>query len=288
MYPAAAEPDERTTEVSTAFAGAVATTLAVVCLLLVPFGAPQVFVRSLMHPERSMLREAGWTRSMLAWELVRGATTICGLAVAASVGALPVGLIGGVVPSIVARTLAARRRDEHARETVTLLQMTLAALRSGASLTEALRLATRSGHDEVFAGALRAFDLGAPLDAALRATRAEARDHRVILGLDALSLCASEQLPASRCAMLIASAVDRLVFEQRMVDEVRSRTSGVRAQIVLLAALVPCLALYLAVTVPGMMETLATPLGRFVLLPAAALLETAGILVSRHVVSDLT
>jgi Flp pilus assembly protein TadB len=277
--------------VSLVLAGAIATALAVTCLVLVPFGSPRVFGGSIAHPERALLREAGWTRSLLAWECVRAAATIGGLAVAGSFGALPLGLIGMVIPSFVARTLAARTRDERARETVALLQMTLAGLRSGASLTEALRLAAGSGAEGAFgpfAGAVRAFDLGAPLDEALREARAQARDHRVILGLDALSLCVSEQLPGSRCAMLVASAADRLVFEQRMADDVRARTSGLRVQIVLLAALVPGLALYLAVTVPGMAETLTMPLGRFVLLPLAALLETAGIVASRRLVSDVT
>jgi Flp pilus assembly protein TadB len=197
-------------------------------------------------------------------------------------------LIGAAAPSIVARSLAMRARDERARQTVALLQMTLAGLRSGASLTEALRLATGSGGATglaPFAGAVRAFDLGAPLDVALRDARAEARDRRVILGLEALSLCVAEQLPTSRGATLIASAVDRLVFEQRTADDVRARTSGLRIQVVLLAVLVPGLAFYLALTVPGMRETFTTPLGRFVLLPIAAMLETAGIIASRRVVS---
>lgn len=276
---------------SLAFAGAIATALAVTCLVLVPFGSPRVSGWSMRHPERSVLREAGWKRSLLEWEYVRAAATICGFAVAGSLGALPLGLIGPVIPSFVARTLAARRRDERARETVALLQMTLAGLRSGASLTEALRLAAGSGPEPAFgpfAGAVRAFDLGEPLDVALRGARARARDQRVILGLDALSLCVAEQLPGSRCAMLVASAVDRLVFEQRMADDVRARTSGLRVQIVLLAALVPGLALYLAFTVPGMAETLTMPLGRFVLLPLAALLETAGIVASRRLASGIT
>jgi Flp pilus assembly protein TadB len=169
--------------------------------------------------------------------------------------------------------------------------MTLAGLRSGTSLPEALRLAVSSEPEPApgpFAGALRAFDLGAPLDVALREARAGARDDRVRLGLDALSLCVAERLPASRCSTLIASAVDRLLFQQRISDDVRARTSGLRAQVVLLAALVPGLALYLAVTVPGLAETFATPLGRFVLLPLAAMLETVGIVASRHVVSDLS
>ena len=271
-------------------AGAIATALAVTCLLLIPLGSSRVWEPSMTHPERSVLREAGWTRSLLTWECVRVAAIICGLTVASAVGATPLGLIGAVVPSIVARTLAARRRDERARQTIALLQMTLAGLRSGAGLTEALRLASASGPEVdfgPFAAALRAFDLGAPLDAALRDVRGRTRDHRLIVGLDALSLCIAEQLPASRCVTLIASTIDRLLFEQRIVEDVRARTSGLRLQIVLLAALVPGLALYLALTVPGMAETLATPLGRFVLLPLAAILEVIGILASGRVAGDV-
>jgi Flp pilus assembly protein TadB len=277
--------------VSVVLAGAIAAALAVTCLVLVPFGSARVLGPSTLHPERSVLREAGWTRSLLTWEYLRVTATACGLALAGAFGALPVGLLAALAPSIVARMLAARRRDERARQTVAVLQMTLAGLRSGSSLTEALRLATSAEQEVVlgpFAGAVRAFDLGAPLDVALRGARAQAHDHRVIRGLDALSLCVAERLPASRCGTLIASAVDRLLFEQRTADDVRARTSGLRVQILLLAALVPALALYLAVTVPGLAETLTTPLGRFVLLPLAAILETAGIMASRRVVNDIT
>jgi Flp pilus assembly protein TadB len=227
---------------------------------------------------------------MVTWECLRVVTIVCGLASASAMGATPLGLSGAAVPSIVARTLAARRRDERARQTVALLQMTLAGLRSGAGLTEALRLATTSGPERdfgPFAAALRAFDLGAPLDAALRDARGRTRDQRLIVGLDALSLCVAEQLPASRCVTLIAGTIDRVLFEQRIAEDVRARTSGLRVQIVLLAALVPGLALYLALTVPGMAETLATPLGRFVLLPLAAILEVIGIFTSRRVAGEI-
>jgi Flp pilus assembly protein TadB len=264
----------------------------VTCVILLPFGSARVLVASITHPERSLLRDAGWTRSMRAWEFLRALAAAAGLAFAGSLGVLPIiGLLGAVVPSVAARIIAARRRDERARQTVSMLQMTLAGLRSGATLTEALRLAVTSAQADgfaPFAAAVRAFDLGAPLDIALRAARAEARDRRVILGLDALSLCVAEQLSASRCSTLIASVVDRLVFEQRTTDDVRARTSGLRVQILLLAALVPGLALYLAVTVPGVAETFAMPLGRFVLVPLAATLEAAGIMASRRVVKDIT
>jgi Flp pilus assembly protein TadB len=240
------------------------------------------------HPDVVVLREASWKHSALRWEIVRAIAAMSGLILAGASGFLPAAILGPLVPSLAVRIVASRRYEERARRTVAVLQMTLAGLRSGSSLTEALRLATTSEREiefAPFAGAVRAFDLGAPLDAALRDARRQARDHRVILGLDALSLCVAEQLPTSRCVTLIASAVERLVFEQRLIDDVRARTSGIRLQIVLLAALVPGLALYLAVTVPGLAETLATPLARFVLLPLAAALECAGILASRRVVS---
>jgi Flp pilus assembly protein TadB len=272
-------------------AGAIATALAVTSLVLVPYGTAGVWGPSITHPERSLLREAGWTRSLLLWEYIRALATAVGLALAGSLGVLPIGLVGAVAPSLAARTVVARRREEQARDSVALLQMVLAGLRSGASLTEALRLAVSSGHADAprpFAGAVRAFDLGAPLDVALREARAQAHDRRVVLGLDALALCVAEQLPASRCGTLIASVVDRLVFEQRTADDVRARTSGLRVQILLLAALVPGLALYLAITVPGVAETLAMPIGRFVLVPLAATLEAAGVIASRRVVRDIT
>jgi Flp pilus assembly protein TadB len=277
--------------VSLEFAGAIATALAVTCLALIPLGSSRLWELSITHPERSLLDEAGWTRSLLTWECVRVFTIVCGLALASAMSAPALGLTGAVVPSIVARTLAARRREKRARQTVALLQMTLAGLRSGAGLTEALRLASSSEPEAEFgpfAAALRAFDLGAPLDVALRGARAQTRDHRLIVGLDALSLCVAEQLPASRCVTLIASTIERLVFEQRIADDVRARTSGLRVQIVLLAALVPGLALYLALTVPGMAEALTTPLGRFVLLPLAATLEVIGVLASRRVAGEIT
>ncbi|HKY51313.1 MAG TPA: hypothetical protein VJP45_08650 [Candidatus Limnocylindria bacterium] len=273
---------------SLVLAGALAMSVAVMCLLLVPLGSRAWIWRSFDHPERTLLREAGWTRSMVSWELLRAAVTLVGVVMAGSLGAMPVGFAGAIAPSILARVAATRRQDARDDETVTLLQLTLAALRSGASLPEALRHSTRSAPQTVFAEAIRAFDLGAPLDVALRAVRSRHHDPRVTPGLDALSLCISEQLPASRCATLVAGTVDRLVVERRLREEVRSRTSGLRAQIALLAALVPVMALYVCVTVPGMAETLATPLGRYVLIPLAAVLETAGIVLSRHIVRDIT
>ncbi len=187
----------------------------------------------------------------------------------------------------------ARRRGERARAAAGaggVLHGTHAALRSGLPIALALRASLAAADPDVrapFDRALRAFDLNASLADALRDAAAAARDRRLVLALEALALVASEELPATRAAAIVASVADRLSFEERLLAEIRARSSGVRAQIVLLALLVPALALYLVMTLPGLGATLATPLGAHVLVPAAVLFELAGIIASRAVVRGI-
>jgi len=64
-------------------------------------------------------------------------------------------------------------------------------------------------------------------------------------------------------------------------QEVRARTSGQRAQIWLLALIVPGLFLYLRVLDGSLFDVLdATTLGRWVLMPVAVFLEVLGIVLS--------
>lgn len=191
--------------------------------------------------------------------------------------------------------LAAHLRDRReaaaaGARSLDVLQATSAALRSGAPLSIALRQALE-GHGTVmrdpYRRALRAFELNADLHEELRAAGHATSDRRVQLGLEALALVAAEQLPAVRAAAIVASVADRLAFDLRLAEEVRARTSGVRAQIVLLALLVPALALYLVLSLPGLAGTLGSPLGLFVLVPAAAVFEIAGIVASRAIVRGL-
>jgi len=186
------------------------------------------------------------------------------------------------------RSLVDRREDDRVAATRAreVLQGTLAGLRAGLPLSAALRAATaeRTG---AFGRAMRAFDLGMPLDTALRDAAARSRDRRVMLACDALALVAADQLAPTRSAAIIASVSDRLAFEDHLLEDVRARTAGARAQIALLAVLVPAIALYLAITLPGLAATLTTPLGTHVLLPAAALFEGAGLVASRRIVRGL-
>ena len=184
--------------------------------------------------------------------------------------------------------LSGRRADAAAgRCALPLMQSVHAALRSGLPLVRALRVAIADldvAARTPFEQALHSFDVGARLDGALREAARASRDRRTALALEALSLVADEQLAASRSAAVVASVADRLAFEDRLGEEIRARTSGVRAQIVLLALLVPAIAAYLAFTLPGLAATLMTPLGLGVLMPGALAFEIAGIVASRRIV----
>lgn len=270
------------------FCGAVAVGVAVACVALVPLAPRGTMVG---HPERGLLATAGWTRGPWLWEVIRCAGVAAACA-AATIGAPAILVVlAAIAPSVLLRWRASTRRRLAGRGALAVLQGAHAAIRSGNGLARALRNALERADPllrEPFDEALRAFDLNAALDAALRRAADHAWDARVAYALDALALVAAEDLPSSRAAAMIGAAADRLAFEQRLAEEVAARTAGLRAQIVLLALIVPALASYLAITMPGLAQTLTSPLGTFVLMPAAAVLEIAGIVASRSIAGAAT
>jgi len=276
--------------VSIAAAGALAMALAVTCAVIGPFARLRV-PRS-PHPDARALAAAGWSRPLWQWEGVRAACALVALLLAPALG-LPalIGAAGAIAPSILIRLRAdaAARRARVA--TTRLLRAAEAVLRSGGALPEALRRAVDACDDRVarrpFAEALRAFDLGAPLDEALRSAAAATRDRRARMALDTLAIGVALRLPGDRAGLLVAAVTDRLAFEERLDEEVRARTSGLRSQVLLLAALVPGIAVYLAITVPSLGVTLSAPFGRTVLVPAAIALELLGIVASRRAVEGV-
>ena len=231
---------------------------------------------------------------------------LAGLALGVAVAALALAAIapGALRPAIlsardrsrslasaIVATFRARASGEAiGARSLEVLQMTSTALLAGVPLASSLRIAIDGAtplRDDTYLRVLRAIDLNMPLADALREEAVRASDRRTAMALDALALVATERLPASRAGAVVASVADRLAFEAQLRDEVSARASGVRAQIVLLALLVPALALYLVATMPGLGTTLASPVGRFVLLPAAAAFELAGIVASRAIVRDI-
>jgi Flp pilus assembly protein TadB len=280
------------TRVSAIAAGALAAALAGSCAVLAPFARIESATVQVGHPDRRALDDANWRRPIWHWESLRGSCILAGamLSLATPLPLILLVAAGALMPSMVIRSRAAAARSRARLATTHLLRATEAALRSGASLPEALRRACGAASENPlarrpFVDALRAFDLGAPLDQALRASADGATDERSRLALETLAMGIASRLPYDRAGILVAAVADRLAFEERLDEEIRARTAGLRSQVLLLALVVPALAAYLAFTVPSLAATLAQPIGRFVLIPAALSLEIVGVIASRRAIA---
>lgn len=263
--------------------------LAVTCALVAPIAGLRMPQSE--HPDARALAAAGWRRPLWQWEGVRAACIAVALLLASALGLPPLGAAGLIAPSILIRLRAEAAARRARIATARLLRAAEAVLRSGGALPEALRRAVDASEDEIarrpFAEALRGFDLGAPLDESLRSAAAVTRDRRTRMALDTLAIGVTLRLPGDRAGLLVAAVTDRLAFEERLDEEIRARTAGLRSQVLLLAALVPGIAAYLAITVPSLGVTLAAPFGRTVLVPAAIALELLGIVASRRAVEGV-
>lgn len=269
--------------------GAVAAALAACCAVGAALDWRQ-HAPTRRHPDLASLEASGWRFPLWQWELARVAALVTAAAVAravdAPVAALAIG--GAVLPSATVRWRAATVLAASRPAVTRLLRTTEATLRAGGGLPEALRRATQTCGDPLarrpFARALHAFDLGTSLDEALAAAARDEPDRRTRLALGALAIGVTSRLSAERASALACSVADRLSFDERLEGEIRARTNGLRSQVLLLAAVVPAIAVYLAATVPSLAETLASPIGRTVLVPAGIALELVGLIASKRAV----
>lgn len=274
---------------SEAAVGALASATALLALALIPVVGELPRLPPITHPDAVFLRDAGWMRGLRRWEQMRGL-----LVLAAAAGWLLFGLpwlaiaAGVVAPSVWVRLRAEEARARSRRGLGRVIASVEAALRSGVSLPEALRRSLELDVDPLttadLRNAVRQFELGSSLDAALTSAGKDARHAGARLALSTLALGIAERLPRERLADLLAVVADRLTFEEQLDEEVRARAAGARQQQRLLALLVPAMAAYLALTMPTLATTLGSDLGRFVLIPAAASLEVAGIVLGRRIV----
>ncbi|MCA1831506.1 MAG: type II secretion system F family protein [Actinobacteria bacterium] len=272
--------------------GTLAAAATALALGLLPLGGAWL-PRVGPHPERAALADAGWALGPGRWEMLRALIVLGGVAVASVAGLAPAtGIALGLAPSIVVRARAQAARDRARGSVAKLLLNAHALLRSGVALPEALRRAAAGCEDRLarrpFELALERFDLGDALDVAITHAAATAADRRLADTFHTLALGVTERLPIERAASLLEAMAERAVHDERLDAEVRARTAGVRVQTYLLAAIVPCLGLYLVATMPGLGATLSTTLGRTVLIPLAAVLEVGGIVVSRRIVRGAT
>ena len=203
------------------------------------------------------------------------------LAILASLGGLflPRFYLAGLVH------LQARRSEAEAPR---LLQALLAGLTSGGTYLDALRQARLTTGDpwirEDLDFVIQRFLLDAPLHESLREVRARTTTRNLGLIWETLTICAENHLPTQAARNLFFELSTTVQFNLQLANEVRARSSGQRAQIWLLAVIVPGMYLYLRVTSPQLLGVLDdTALGRFVLLPLAAALEVAGIALSLRI-----
>jgi Flp pilus assembly protein TadB len=166
-----------------------------------------------------------------------------------------------------------------------LLQAIVAGLSAGNTYLEALRHARRASSDPWIAEDLdfviQRFILNVPLSDSLREVRARITTRNLGLIWETLSICDANHLPTQAARTLLVELSSAVQFNVQLANEVRARSAGQRAQIWLLAVIVPAMYIYLRLVNPQLLSVLdETMLGRFVLFPMAAVLEVAGIALS--------
>lgn len=166
-----------------------------------------------------------------------------------------------------------------------LLQAIIAGLSAGNTYLEALRHARRASNDpwigEDLDFVIQRFILNVPLSDSLREVRARTTTRNLGLIWETLSICDANHLPTQAARTLLVELSSAVQFNVQLTNEVRARSAGQRAQIWLLAVIVPGMYLYLRLVNPQLLSVLdETVLGRFILFPLAAVLEIAGIALS--------
>ena len=169
-----------------------------------------------------------------------------------------------------------------------LLQAIVAGLSAGNTYLEALRHARRACNDpwitEDLDFVIQRFILNVPLCDSLREVRARIATRNLGLIWETLGICDANHLPTQAARTLLVELSSAVQFNLQLANEVRARSAGQRAQIWLLAVMVPGMYLYLRLVNPQLLSVLdETMLGRFVLIPAAAVLEVTGIALSLRI-----
>jgi Flp pilus assembly protein TadB len=101
---------------------------------------------------------------------------------------------------------------------------------------------------------------------------------------DALITLTRTHQPVSAAAEVLGSLGEAARSNQSIARQAAAESKGLRLQAAILAIVIPALFLYLTLVNGELIApVMATPLGRYVLLPAAALLEVTGIVLSWRV-----
>ena len=175
------------------------------------------------------------------------------------------------------------RRSEF--EAPRLLQAVLSGLTAGSTYLDALRQSRLACTDpwirEDLDYVIQRFLLDVPLHESLQVVRGRITTRNLGLIWETLTICAANQLPAQAARTLFFELSSTVQFNIQLASEVRARSSGQRAQIWLLAVIVPGMYLYLRLMSPQLLSVLdETMVGRYILFPLAAALEVVGLALS--------
>jgi len=118
----------------------------------------------------------------------------------------------------------------------------------------------------------------------LLALRGRQASRNLRLVCDALAVAVRTQQPASAAGQVLASLGEATRANRSIARQATAESRGLRMQAAILAIVIPALFLYLSAANPELIRPVtSTALGQFVLLPAAVLLEIAGIFLSWRV-----
>ncbi len=120
-----------------------------------------------------------------------------------------------------------------------------------------------------------------PLAEALAAIRPRQAGRNLALVFDALTVLAVTHQPASAAAGVLGALNEAARSNQAIARSAAAESRGLRVQALILAVVIPGLFVYLLVANRELVAPVVdTTFGRLVLLPAAALLEVAGVVLS--------
>lgn len=275
------------------FVGAACLAAAILSLgLAIPGSAKRLRPRPLIvrllayHQQRlAQARISGNPRTYLALSVIAPAALFGIGWLQSPVLAAFAGIGGLLVPRFYLAWLVHIQARRSEAEAPRLLQALLAGLTGGSTYLDALRQAKLNCHDpwirEDLDFVIQRFMLDAALHESLREIRTRTTTRNLGLIWETLTICAENHLPTQAARSLFFELSTTVQFNVQLANEVRARSSGQRAQIWLLAVIVPAMYLYLRLTSPQLLSVLDdTMMGRFILLPLAAALEVAGIALS--------
>lgn len=251
-------------------------------------GSPRRFAERLRAHHRQRLAEARIAGNPQTYVAMAFLAPACLFAVGwlqSPVLAVSAGVAGLLGPRLYLAWLVHAQCRRSEAEAPRLLQALLSGLSAGSTYLDALRQARLTCTDpwiqEDLDYVIQRFLLDVPLHEGLQAVRVRVTTRNLGLIWETLMICAANQLPTHAARTLFFELSSTVQFNIQLANEVRARSSGQRAQIWLLAVIVPGMYLYLRLMSPQLLSVLdETTVGRYILFPLAATLEVIGLALS--------